>query len=68
MAYTINHYNGTFLANIADGDLDSTSTSLKLAGRNYVGYGEHLNENQLALLENFAGSSSPSNPVPGQLW
>ena len=68
MAYTINHYNGTFLANIADGDLDSTSTSLKLAGRNYVGYGEHLNENQLALLENFAGSSSPSNPVPGQVW
>ena len=67
MAYTINYYNGTILANIADGTLN-TSTSLSLAGRNFVGYGEYLNENQLFLLENFAGNSGPTNPVAGQLW
>ena len=67
MAYTINYYNGTILANIADGTLN-TSTSLSLAGKNFVGYGEYLNENQLFLLENFAGNSGPTNPVAGQLW
>jgi hypothetical protein len=65
--YTINHYNGTILANIADGVLDQT-TSLSLAGRNFVGYGEYLNENQLFLLENFAGTTAPRNPITGQLW
>lgn len=67
MAYTINHYNGTILANIADGTLN-TSTTLSLAGRNFVGYGEYLNENQLFLLENFASTGGPTNPVAGQLW
>jgi hypothetical protein len=65
--YTINHYNGNILANIADGVLDQT-TSLSLAGRNFVGYGEYLNENQVYLLENFAGTTAPLNPVTGQLW
>jgi hypothetical protein len=67
MAYTINHYNGTILANIADGTLN-TSTTLSLAGRNFVGYGEYLNENQLFLLENFASAGGPANPIAGQLW
>lgn len=68
MSYNIQHYNGNTLANIADGTLDSTSTSLSLAGRNFAGYGPYLNENQVYLLENFAGTAGPSNPVPGQLW
>jgi hypothetical protein len=67
MSYNIQHYNGDTLANIADGTLDST-TSLSLAGRNYAGYGPYLNENQVFLLENFAGSAGPSRPIPGQLW
>jgi hypothetical protein len=65
--YIINHYNGNTLANIADGVLDQT-TSLRLAGRNFVGYGAYLNENQLYLLENFAGASAPQNAIAGQLW
>jgi hypothetical protein len=68
MSYNIKHYNGTTLANIADGTLDVTSTSLRLAGRNFAGYGPYLNENQVALLENFAGSTAPSYPNTGQLW
>ena len=67
MSYTINNYNGTILSNVADGTLDTT-TSIKLAGRNYAGYGEILNENLLWLLQHFANSSAPSNPVAGQLW
>jgi hypothetical protein len=67
MSYNIQHYNGDTLANIADGTLDST-TSLSLAGRNYAGYGPYLNENQVFLLENFADSTGPLRPIPGQLW
>jgi len=67
MSYTINHYNGTIVANIADGTLD-TSTSLSLAGRNYAGYGEYLNENQVFLLENFAGTTTPVGSIAGQIW
>lgn len=67
MSYTINNYNGTILANVADGTLDTT-TSLKFAGRNYAGYGEALNENQLWLLQHFANSTAPTHPVTGQVW
>jgi len=67
MSYTINHYNGSIVANIADGTLD-TSTSLSLAGRNYAGYGEYLNENQIFLMEHFAGTTAPIGSVTGQVW
>lgn len=67
MSYTINRYNQSLLVTIPDGTLD-TSTSLSLAGRNFPGYGPYLNENQVYLLENFAGTTSPVNPISGQLW
>ena len=68
MAYTINNYDGTLLATIADGQIDST-TSLLLPGPNYVGYGKDLNENLVYLLENFAGNTAPSGTnLQGQLW
>jgi len=67
MAYTINNYNGTILANVADGTLD-TSTSIKFAGRNYAGYGEALNENQLWMMQHFAKATAPTNAVTGQVW
>jgi len=46
----------------------STDTSLTFPGRNVSGYGQLVAENFLALLENFAKSSSPINPIEGQLW
>ena len=67
MAYTINKTDGSVLATIADGTLD-TSTSLQLIGKNYAGYGEILNENTVKLLENFANSTSPTNPLTGQMY
>ena len=50
---------------------DNTSnadTSLDFPGRNVTGYGQIIAENFLALLENFASGSAPTNPVEGQLW
>ena len=43
-------------------------TSLQFIGKNYTGYAKVLAENFLHLLENFAKSTPPTNPLPGQLW
>jgi hypothetical protein len=67
MAYTINHFNGTLLATVADGTVDA-STNVKLVGKNYAGYGQIQNENFVYLLENFANNTPPSNPQTGQIW
>jgi microcystin-dependent protein len=68
MPYQINKTDGTVLTTIADGTRDTT-TSLSLAGPNFVGYGEYLNENLVGLLENFASNSAPSSVnLQGQLW
>ena len=67
MAYTINKYNGTLLVTVADGTVDAT-TDLKLVGKNYAGYGAIQNENFVYLLENFANSTAPANPLRGQIW
>jgi hypothetical protein len=68
MAYTIVKSNGTVLTTIADGTINTTSTSLGLPGRNYAGYGQALDENFVYLLENFASPNPPANPLTGQLW
>lgn len=44
------------------------STSLDFPGRNITGYGKIIAENFLHLLENFASTSPPVNPVKGQLY
>lgn len=68
MPYTINKYAGAQVTVVADGTVDQ-STSIKLVGKNYAGYGEIQNENFVYLLENFASPSpGPANPLPGQLW
>lgn len=46
----------------------NTDTSLKFSGRNTTNYGTAVAENFLHLLENFAASTPPTNPVEGQLW
>ena len=68
MAYTIVKSNGTTLTTIADGTINTTSTSLGLPGRNYPGYGQPVDENFVWLTENFASPNPPSNPLTGQLW
>ena len=65
MAYVINLTNGAQLTTVEDGTIDQ-STSLKLVGKNYAGYGEIQNENFVHLLENF--SSANRRSFIGQVW
>ena len=70
MAYNITQTNGAELISggLADGTIDTSNTSLTLVGKNYPGYGTFLNQNMVRMVENFANSSSPTGPLPGQLW
>ena len=68
MAYSINKTDGTILATVSDGQIDQFSTDITLIGKNYTGFGEVLNENFVKILENFAETSAPLNPIKGQIW
>jgi hypothetical protein len=68
MSYTINKTDGTVLTTIIDGTIDQVRTDLTLIGKSASAYGEYINENLVHLLENFANTSQPSNPISGQLW
>jgi hypothetical protein len=68
MTYKINKTDGTLLTEIVDSTVDQTATDLTLIGKNVAGYGEFFNENLIKLLENFANTSAPNNPVTGQIW
>lgn len=68
MTYSINKTDGSILATVADGQIDSFSSDLTLIGKNYSGFGESLNENFVKLLENFSNVSPPSQPIRGQIW
>ena len=46
----------------------NTEKSIGFIGKNYAGYSQVVGENFLHLLENFARSSAPPNPIQGQLW
>jgi len=68
MSYKINKTNGDLLVELTDGIIDTASTDITLVGRNYKGFGEAFNENFVKIVENFASTSAPSNPLKGQLW
>jgi len=68
MSYKINKTNGDLLVELADGVIDIVSTDITLVGRNYKGFGEAFNENFVKIIENFAATSAPNNPLEGQLW
>lgn len=68
MSYQLNRTDGSILVDLIDGKIDTTSTNLTLVGRGYRGYGEVFNENFIKLLENFANTAAPSNPLAGQIW
>ena len=68
MSYRLNRTDGELLVDLTDGILDTTTTDITLIGKNYKGFGEFLNENFIKLMENFASTSQPANPMVGQLW
>ena len=65
MAYQINKTDGTLLVQLVDGSIDTATTDITLIGRNYSGFGESINENFVKMLENFANTAAPSNPLTG---
>jgi hypothetical protein len=67
MSYFVNKTDGNAIV-VLDGTKDTTSTSLTLFGRLVQNYGDQTNENFVHLLEHFALSTSPANPITGQLW
>lgn len=46
----------------------NTETPLIFPGLGTVDYGIYLLQNQLRILENFAGTTAPSNPIVGMQW
>lgn len=68
MSYKINKTDGSLLTEVVDSTIDQTSTDLTLIGKNVSGFGEYINENFVKLLENFASTSAPNNPITGQVW
>jgi len=70
MPYNITLSNGDDLiaGGLLDNTADTANTSLVLVGKNYKGYGLFLNQNFVRLMENFAKTTAPAAPLPGQVW
>jgi hypothetical protein len=68
MSYIINNSRGQVIAVVADGTVNTSATDLSLVGRALTDYGTFENENYVFLLENFANSTAPLQPILGQLW
>lgn len=72
MAYIVNKSDGSVIATIADGTIDTVSTSITLLGKGFNNYGEIVAENWVQMVENFASPDGtnvgPANALQGQLW
>jgi len=68
MSYKLNKTDGELLVELADGIIDTNTTDITLVGKNYKGFGEFVNENFIKMVENFAGTATPGQPLVGQLW
>ena len=69
MPYVINNTSGDTTFYVQDGTIDRNS-AVTLVGRNTPDYGEVMNENFIALLENHANDTAPNvvDYLKGQLW
>lgn len=65
--YSITKHADPTTITINDGTLN-TDFTLPFVGQNYVGFGQTFAQNQLRMLEHFAGDVAPDNAVRGQLW
>lgn len=68
MTYLITTTDGTVLGEIEPQTTNSTFSSLTLIGEALLNYGQYLNDDLIALTENFADTSSPVYPLAGQIW
>lgn len=68
MSIEVRNTAGVLISNVSDLTIDSTTVPSVLIGKGYPGWGKYNNENHIALLENFAYTSAPSNPLEGMFW
>lgn len=68
MTYKINKTDGSLLVEVIDNEINTTAADIALIGKNVSGFGEYINENFIKMLENFASTSEPNNPIAGQIW
>ncbi|NJO58813.1 MAG: hypothetical protein HC836_10825 [Richelia sp. RM2_1_2] len=68
MPYSVNKKDGTLLVTVNDGSVNTTASSIGLIGRGVTNYGEIMAENLVWMVENFANSTAPANPLNGQIW
>lgn len=65
---TIKNTRGEIIADVASKEILKDVLSLALIGRGAESYIEDLNQNFIKLLENFASSVAPTDPITGQMW
>jgi hypothetical protein len=59
---------GNVISTVQVGQVDTTSTSLALVGQGVSPYAPYVDSNFVKVLENFANTIPPPNPITGQLW
>ena len=67
-AYTITNTNGSPVATIGVATTTGATFPIELIGQGISLYGPIVAQNEYRLLENFAKSTPPRNPVTGQFW
>ncbi len=66
--YTIQLSDGNSSFSVDHSNIDDTQCSITLIGQNTVDYGDDINRNFVHVMEHFAKSDPPANPIRGQLW
>ena len=66
--YTINLTNGSLLTTISPQTENTSSTPITLFGQGVLNYGQLFNDNYVHMIEHFANSTAPANPLVGTLW
>ena len=68
MSLELRNYNGTLFTTVDDNTVNTSASSISLVGKGIKEWGIPTQQSVLWILQNFAGSSSPTHPVVGQLW
>lgn len=68
MATNIYQFNGTLLATVADGTLNTSAAPIAFPGKGYSNYGAPVMQDVLWVMQNFAGAITPTPTLQGMCW
>ena len=68
MTYNLKTSDGAPLVSLPDNTIDNTTTSIALVGKNSLNFGYSINQDLIYLMQHFADTASPINPLIGQIW